>query len=133
MLDITWFFYLFIMCAESNFSISQNISFQAQFAVRLGLKGAMVWSIGTDNFHGGCQSVQFPLLWAIRDGLNVGHIPTPPPHPSTVVQSGVPTDDTTICTAYNSIQISWALGGRTRFYSGRFQGSETDTNSGPDL
>ncbi|XP_046398944.1 chitinase-3-like protein 1 [Ischnura elegans] len=72
----------------------ESIKLKAQFAVGLGLKGAMVWSIETDDFHGGCHGVKFPLLRAIWDGLNGGHIPTPPPQPSTVMPSGVPTDYT---------------------------------------
>ncbi|XP_046399185.1 chitinase-3-like protein 1 [Ischnura elegans] len=72
-----------------------SIKLKAQFAAQLGLKGAMVWSIETDDFHGGCHGVKFPLLRAIWEGLNGGEVPTPPPAPSTISPpSGMPTDQT---------------------------------------
>ncbi|KAG8229433.1 hypothetical protein J437_LFUL000955 [Ladona fulva] len=43
----------------------------------------MVWSIETDDFHGGCFGQKFPLLHSIWDGLNGGDVPTPPDTPPT--------------------------------------------------
>ncbi|KAG8229434.1 hypothetical protein J437_LFUL000956 [Ladona fulva] len=61
----------------------ESIKVKAQYVAKMGLKGAMVWSIETDDFHGGCHGQKFPLMHAIWDGLNGGDVPTPPDTPPT--------------------------------------------------
>ncbi|ROT64165.1 chitinase 5 [Penaeus vannamei] len=44
----------------------QSVETKASYIVSLGLAGAMVWSIETDDFHGNCHAGPFPLITTIR-------------------------------------------------------------------
>ncbi|XP_037510731.1 chitinase-3-like protein 1 isoform X1 [Rhipicephalus sanguineus] len=48
---------------------AQSLTAKVLFARSLGLAGAMVWSIETDDFSGTCGGTKNPLLRAIRDTL----------------------------------------------------------------
>ncbi|XP_046398093.1 probable chitinase 2 [Ischnura elegans] len=65
-----------------SYEDQESIKIKTRFAVNLGLKGVMAWSIETDDFHGECHGVKFPLLTAILDGLNGGYVPIPPSEPT---------------------------------------------------
>lgn len=77
---------LFVLCILSSLLIYLlHISKQASYIVSLGLAGAMVWSIETDDFHGNCHAGPFPLITTIRTVLRDGKpipTPTPPPTPT---------------------------------------------------
>ena len=44
-------------------------SFQVEYALSKGLRGAMVWSIDTDDFQGTCGGSTYPLLQSINYAL----------------------------------------------------------------
>jgi chitinase len=48
----------------------QSIQSKIELANQLGLGGAMVWSLDTDDFLGLCGDGKYPLLKAINDNLN---------------------------------------------------------------
>lgn len=60
---------------------AQSLTAKVLFARSLGLAGAMVWSIETDDFSGTCGGAKNPLLRAIRDALRSN---TTIPLPTTV-------------------------------------------------
>lgn len=79
---------------------AESLTAKVQFARSLGLAGAMVWSIETDDFSGACGGGKNPLLRAIRDALASTAVvtttrPTPPPSASTTTAAaGVETSGT---------------------------------------
>lgn len=53
----------------------QSISEKIDFAIKMGLGGAMVWSVDTDDFHGDCSDgdenfVNFPLMRCINKAIH---------------------------------------------------------------
>ncbi|KAH6937736.1 hypothetical protein HPB50_003743 [Hyalomma asiaticum] len=73
----------------------ESITAKVEFAKAMGLAGGMVWSIETDDFHGKCHGIKFPMLSTINQVFAMGGpgiIPTPPPTPST--PATVPTPST---------------------------------------
>ncbi|XP_067001763.2 chitinase-3-like protein 1 [Anabrus simplex] len=72
----------------------ESIKLKTQFAVDLGLGGAMIWSVETDDFLGTCAGYKYPLLTAINEVLSGGSI-TPPPTTSTSSTSSPPTTSST--------------------------------------
>ncbi|KAL1420883.1 hypothetical protein MTO96_004261 [Rhipicephalus appendiculatus] len=60
---------------------AQSLTAKVLFARSLGLAGAMVWSIETDDFSGTCGGTKNPLLRAIKDALQSN---TTIPLPTTV-------------------------------------------------
>lgn len=80
---------------------AESLTAKVQFARSLGLAGAMVWSIETDDFHGACGGGKNPLQKAIRDALASTAVvttprPTLPPSASTTTAAaGVETSGTT--------------------------------------
>jgi len=66
---------------------NRNECVQAQYATYMGLGGAMVWSIETDDFRGTCGGRPFSLIKTIVDAINgpivVPTTPTPFTTPST--------------------------------------------------
>jgi len=53
------------------------------YAAENNLAGASVWSLDTDDFHGKCGDKRYPLINALKDGLNGGDGPTTTPKPTT--------------------------------------------------
>ncbi|XP_071524963.1 chitotriosidase-1-like [Panulirus ornatus] len=47
----------------------ESLTNKTAYLMSLGLAGAMVWSVETDDFHGSCDDGPFPLLNAIRNAL----------------------------------------------------------------
>lgn len=80
---------------------AESLTAKVQFARSLGLAGAMVWSIETDDFHGACGGGKNPLQEAIRDALASTAVvtatrPTLPPSASTTTAAaGVEPSGTT--------------------------------------
>ncbi|KAL1417024.1 hypothetical protein MTO96_027226 [Rhipicephalus appendiculatus] len=73
----------------------ESITAKVEFAKAMGLAGGMVWSIETDDFHGKCHGMKFPMLSTINQVFAMGGpgiIATPPPTPST--PATVPTPST---------------------------------------
>ncbi|XP_065309332.1 chitinase-3-like protein 1 isoform X1 [Dermacentor albipictus] len=61
-----------------GFDDAQSLTAKVLFARSLGLAGAMVWSIETDDFSGTCGGVKNPLQRAIKDALEANAtIPLP--------------------------------------------------------
>ncbi|XP_064474372.1 chitotriosidase-1-like [Ornithodoros turicata] len=59
-----------------------SIAVKVNFAKAMGLGGGMVWSIETDDFHGKCHGLRYPLLSTINKVFasgGTGSIPVPPP------------------------------------------------------
>uniref|UniRef100_A0A182IVU9 chitinase n=1 Tax=Anopheles atroparvus TaxID=41427 RepID=A0A182IVU9_ANOAO len=78
----------------------RSIQLKVKYLLDLGLGGAMVWSLETDDFLGFCNGVQYPLMKEIRQLLNGGTpspttapVPTSPPTSTGpgVSQTGGPT------------------------------------------
>uniref|UniRef100_A0AAG5D9Z8 chitinase n=1 Tax=Anopheles atroparvus TaxID=41427 RepID=A0AAG5D9Z8_ANOAO len=78
----------------------RSIQLKVKYLLDLGLGGAMVWSLETDDFLGFCNGVQYPLMKEIRQLLNGGTpsptttpVPTSPPTSAGpgVSQTGGPT------------------------------------------
>lgn len=83
---------------------AESLTAKVQFARSLGLAGAMVWSIETDDFNGACGGIKNPLQKAIRDALASTAVvttttatvpPTVPPAQQTTTAAGVETSGTT--------------------------------------
>lgn len=73
----------------------ESITAKVEFAKAMGLAGGMVWSIETDDFHGKCHGIKFPMLSTINQVFAMGGpgiIATPPPTPAT--PATVPTPST---------------------------------------
>lgn len=64
-LDKNWF----------SYDDQESLKLKVEFAVRMRLGGAMVWSLETDDFTGACKTGKFPLMKSINDAL----VKTPPP------------------------------------------------------
>lgn len=62
----------------------ESITLKTRYAVYMGLAGAMIWSIETDDFRGECGP-KFPLLNAIKTELrnSVSELPEPNPTKNT--------------------------------------------------
>lgn len=89
-----------------------HISIQASYIVSLGLAGAMVWSIETDDFHGNCHAGPFPLITTIRTVLRDGKpipTPTPPPTPTPTPEPETTTVRTRSCIHLRIITWPYAL------------------------
>ena len=69
---------------------SQSVSSKTQYLKELGLGGAMVWSIDTDDFHGFCTGKKFGIIATIREVLFDGHFPTGSPTTSPPMTSTSP-------------------------------------------
>ncbi|CAG0923036.1 unnamed protein product [Notodromas monacha] len=52
-----------------SFDNERSLELKVQFAMRLGLGGAMVWSVNSDDLKGICGKGQHPLLTAINSAL----------------------------------------------------------------
>ncbi|KAK7084936.1 Endochitinase 1 [Halocaridina rubra] len=78
----------------------QSATIKAEYIIKLGLAGAMVWSIDTDDFHGKCNGTQtFPLITTIRTILRDGKpIPTLPPTTTSVTTVNPNTTSTSVTT-----------------------------------
>lgn len=59
----------------------KSIGLKTNFAAQWGLGGAMIWSIETDDFHGECHCVKYPLLKTINRVFS-GDSPIPLRSPS---------------------------------------------------
>lgn len=77
----------------------RSIQLKVKYLMDLGLGGAMVWSLETDDFRGYCGGGKYPLMSEIHKLLNGGTpspTTTPPPlPPSTTLAPGAPTDGPT--------------------------------------
>ena len=77
---------------------NRNECVQAQYATYMGLGGAMVWSIETDDFRGTCGGRPFSLIKTIVDAMNGPIVvPTTPAFVSTpsTAPTTIHTDSTT--------------------------------------
>lgn len=52
-----------------SFDDPDSLAAKIEYGLSLGIGGAMVWSIETDDFHGICHDEDFPLLRAINKAL----------------------------------------------------------------
>ena len=74
---------------------TESVTLKAHYVNKERLAGAMIWSIETDDFHATCGQGNFPLLKAIRSGLDSAstdtgsstHTTVDPPSPNTDVPS----------------------------------------------
>jgi chitinase len=74
-----------------------SVALKVRFANQMGLGGAMIWSIETDDFKGVCGQGAFPLLRSIRTQLDADSSFVTTPVPSTEqpdVSTSPPTDQT---------------------------------------
>ncbi|KAL0278401.1 UNVERIFIED_CONTAM: hypothetical protein PYX00_000231 [Menopon gallinae] len=55
---------------------TETIRLKVEYAKRLGLGGAMIWSIETDDFRGECGKGKYPLLNTIKNALGSSNSPT---------------------------------------------------------
>lgn len=70
----------------------ESIYYKAEYALKMDLGGAMVWSMETDDFRGKCHGEKYPLLRTIVNTMNGGGMPTIPQRPE-VVPAGTPSSD----------------------------------------
>lgn len=87
---------------------AQSLTAKVLFARSLGLAGAMVWSIETDDFSGTCGGMKNPLQRAIRDAL---HSNATMPRPTTSLPSATPKESTpaeTLSTTGTNLQSTTA-------------------------
>lgn len=75
----------------------ESVAARVQYAMEMGLGGAMFWSIETDDFRGLHSSETFPLLKTARRGL-LGDVPTAPPTTPTTTDPTATTTTTTTTT-----------------------------------
>ncbi|XP_063834194.1 chitinase-3-like protein 2 [Ostrinia nubilalis] len=62
----------------------ESITTKVEYANSFNLRGIMLWSIETDDFHGLCGEGTFPLLKAINKALSIDYV-TSTPAPGTTV------------------------------------------------
>lgn len=67
----------------------ESIYYKAEYARKMDLGGAMVWSLETDDFRGKCHGEKYALLKTIVKTLDGGGMPTIPNRPEVV-----PADET---------------------------------------
>lgn len=68
----------------------QSVTLKAHYVNKQQLAGAMIWSIETDDFHGICGQGNFPLLKAIRAGLDSGNTDTGSSTHTSTVDPSIP-------------------------------------------
>lgn len=74
----------------------RSIQLKVKYLLDLGLGGAMVWSLETDDFRGVCGGGKYPLMNEIRSLVNGGtpspttQPPSPAPSPATTTTTGNP-------------------------------------------
>jgi len=62
----------------------ESIYYKAEYARKMDLGGAMVWSLETDDFRGNCHGEKFILTNTIVDALYGGSLPEVPERPQVV-------------------------------------------------
>jgi len=62
----------------------ESIYYKAEYARNMGLGGAMVWSMETDDFKGKCHGEKYPLLRTIVNTMNGEGMPSIPQRPEVV-------------------------------------------------
>ncbi|XP_068242084.1 acidic mammalian chitinase-like [Palaemon carinicauda] len=60
-----------------------SVAIKAQYTLDKGLAGCMVWSVETDDFHGKCHGMKFPLLTTMMEVLSGGVYTKPSTLPPT--------------------------------------------------
>ncbi|XP_050044714.1 chitinase-3-like protein 1 isoform X2 [Dermacentor andersoni] len=121
-----------------GFDDAQSLTAKVLFARSLGLAGAMVWSIETDDFSGTCGGVKNPLQRAIKDALEANAtIPLPTmatnlpsttpvePEPETMSTTGINLPSTLPATLKPENETGVSLLTTT--------GAPTTTTSAPEL
>jgi hypothetical protein len=86
-----------------------SIAIKSMIAVKMGLGGGMVWSLETDDFHGECHGVKFPLIQTINRVFATASnpvVPTPPPTPETEAD-GIPVSSSTKAPSGSSSTVWW--------------------------